>query len=148
MAAILIDTNLLVYLYDHSDSARQQQAQLVLEQLQVTRTGCLSVQTLAKFFSVATRKLKPPLTPAQAYDQVSLFSRLWPVFDLTPFIVLEAARGVRDHQMSYYDAQMWATARLNQTPVIFSEDTPGVSILEGVRFVNPFAPTFHLDEWL
>lgn len=148
MAPILIDTNLLVYLYDHSDPDRQTRAQTVLGQLQLTRTGRLSVQTLAEFFSVATRKLKPPLTPAQAYEQVSMFSRMWPVFDLTPLIVLEAARGVRDHQLSYYDAQVWATARLNQTPVVFSEDVPGVSMLEGVRFVNPFAPTFRLDEWL
>ncbi|MFN8497219.1 MAG: PIN domain-containing protein [Anaerolineae bacterium] len=147
MAAILIDTNVLVYLYDHATPSRQAHAQRVLEQLQITRAGRLSVQTLAEFFSVTTRKLKPPLTPAQAYEQVSLFSRVWPVFDLTPLIVLEAARGVRDHQLSYYDAQMWATARLNQTPVIFSEDTPGVPILEGVRFVNPFAPAFRLGEW-
>lgn len=97
---------------------------------------------------VTTRKLKPPLTPAQAYEQVSLFARAWPVFDLTPLIVLEAARGVRDHQLSYYDAQIWASARLNQTPVVFSEDVPGVSVLEGVRFVNPFAPTFQLNEWI
>ena len=29
-------------------------------------------------------------------------------------IVLEALRGVRDHQISYYDAQIWASARLNR----------------------------------
>lgn len=34
-----------------------------------------------------------------------------PVFDLTLLIILEAGRGVRDHQLSYYDAQIWAIAR-------------------------------------
>jgi len=45
------------------------------------------------------------------------------------------------------DAQ-WATARLNQVPVVFSEDFRSGSLLEGVRFVNPFLPEFLLEEWL
>lgn len=114
MPPILIDTNLLIYLYDPNQPNKQKQSERVLEQLELTRSGRLSVQALAEFFSVATRKLSPSLTSAQALNQVTLFTRLWPVLDLTPMIVMEAGRGVRDHKLSYYDAQVWATARLNQ----------------------------------
>jgi predicted nucleic acid-binding protein len=62
-------------------------------------------------------------------------------------IVLEAARGVRDHQLSYYDAQIWASARLNQIPVIFSEDFSNGSVIEGVQFMNPLADDFQLELW-
>jgi predicted nucleic acid-binding protein len=148
MPPILIDTNLLIYLYDPNQPDKQKQSTRVLEQLELTRRGRLSVQALAEFFSVATRKLSPSLTSAQALDQVTLFIRLWPVFDLTPMIVMEAGRGVRDHKLSYYDAQVWATARLNQLSVVFSEDFRDGSILEGVRFVNPFSPKFLLEKWL
>jgi len=148
MPPILIDTNLLIYLYDPNHPDKQKQSERVLEQLELTRSGRLSVQALAEFFSVATRKLSPSLTSAQALDQVTLFTRLWPVFDLTPMIVMEAGRGVRDHRLSYYDAQVWATARLNQVPVIFSEDFRDGSILEGVRFVNPFSPKFLPEKWV
>ena len=144
---ILIDTNLLIYLYDLNQHDKQKQAERVLEHLELTRSGRLSVQALAEFFSVATRKLSPSLTSTEALDQVTLFIRLWPVFDLTPMIVIEAGRGVRDHKLSYYDAQVWATARLNQVPVVFSEDFRDGSILEGVRFVNPFSPKFLLEKW-
>src|SRR4030065_1519667 len=130
---ILIDTNILIYLYDQNQPDKQNQSKRVLEQLELTRSGRLSVQVLAEFFSVATRKLSPNLTPAEALEQINLFIRLWPVFDLTPMIVMEAGRGVRDHKLSYYDAQVWATARLNQVPVVFSEDVRGGSILGGVR---------------
>jgi predicted nucleic acid-binding protein len=106
MPPILIDTNLLIYLYDPNQPDKQKQAERVLEQLELTRTGRLSVQVLAEFFSVATRKLSPSLTSAEALDQVTLFTRLWPVYDLTPMIVMEAGRGVRDHKLSYYDAQV------------------------------------------
>jgi len=148
MAPILIDTNVLIYLYDHNQPVRQQQAQYVLEQLELSQSGRLSVQCLAEFFSVATRKLTPQLTAAQALQQVGWLARLWPVFDLTPMIVLETGRGVRDYQLSYYDAQIWASARLNQVEVIFSEDFSDHAVLEGVRFVNPFAPAFVLETWI
>ena len=148
MPLILIDTNLLVYLYDQKQADRQAQSHRVLEQLELTRSGRLSVQALAEFFSVATRKLSPGLTPAEALNQINLFIRVWPVFDLTPMIVMEAARGVRDHKLSYYDAQIWATARLNQVPIVFSENFRDGSLLEGVRFVNPFSPDFLVEKWL
>ena len=147
MPPILIDTNILIYLYDQNQPDKQNQSKLVLEQLELTRSGRLSVQALAEFFSVSTRKLSPNLTAAEALEQIDLFIRLWPVFDVTPMIMMEAGRGVRDHKLSYYDAQVWATARLNQLPVVFSEDFRDGSILEGVRFVNPFSPKFLLEKW-
>ena len=148
MAPILIDTNLLIYLYDQNQPDRQSRAADVLDQLELMGLGRLSVQNLAEFFSVSTRKLSPPLSPKEALEQVNLFTRIWPVFDLTPLIVLEAARGVRDYQMSYYDAQIWATALLNQIPTIFSEDFNVGATLEGVQFIDPFAPEFDLENWV
>ena len=74
-------------------------------------------------------------------------ARAWPVFDATPQIVLEAVRGVRDHQFSFWDAQIWAVARLNQVAVVFSEDFNPGAVIEGVRFVNPFAQDFELEAW-
>jgi predicted nucleic acid-binding protein len=148
MPPILIDTNVLLYLYDHSQPVKQDRARDVLDQLELVGNGRLSVQCLAEFFSVATRKLSPKLTPAQALHQISLFVRLWPVYDLSSMIALEAGRGVRDHQFSYSDAQIWATARLNQVPIIFSENFNEGSIMEGVRFVNPFSPDFTIETWI
>jgi predicted nucleic acid-binding protein len=46
--------------------------------------------------------------------------------------VKEAGRGVRDHKLSYYDAQVWATARLNQVPVAFGEDSRSMPIFESI----------------
>jgi predicted nucleic acid-binding protein len=108
----------------------------------------LSVQALAEFFHVATRRLSPPLTAAEAYEQVTLLSQVWRVFDLTPVIALEAARGVRDHSLSYFDAQMWATARLNHVPLLLSEDFQDGRLLEGVRFLNPLTAEFDLAAWV
>jgi predicted nucleic acid-binding protein len=148
MTPALIDTNILIYLMDVQDLVKQSKAQETLDALESSQAGRLSVQNLAEFFHVATRRLKPPLTPTEALAQIELFQRMWPVFNLTPLVVLEAARGVRDHQLAYYDAQLWATARLNQIPLILSEDFRSGHALEGVRFVNPFVDGFQLSDWL
>lgn len=148
MATFLIDTNVLVYAHDAADAVRSTRAQDVLMHLGETGAGRLSVQVLAEFVSIATRKLDPPLTPAEAQTQIELLAQSFPVFDLTVPIILEAVRGLRAHQFAYYDAQVWATARLNQIPVVLTEDIPSAEMIEGVRFVNPFADKFSIEEWL
>ena len=147
MPTILIDTNVLLYLFDADAPQKQAQAALLLRRLSAARAGCLSVQCLSEFISVATRRLKPPLTPARAMRVAEGFAASFPVYDLTTMIVLEAARGARDHGMSFYDAQLWASARLNQIATIFSEDFRAGTTLESVRFINPFAPSFQLAHW-
>lgn len=145
---VLVDTNVLVYAYDRAEPQKQQQAIALLDQLVQHDMGALTTQILAEFFVTVTRKLAAPLSPADAYTRIEHFLPAWTVYETSGLIVLEAARGVRDHQMSYWDAQIWATARLYQVPVVLSEDFSSGSSLEGVRFVNPFDPAFQLDDWL
>jgi predicted nucleic acid-binding protein len=148
MRSILMDTNVILYPYDIQSPDKATQARRVIDQLELRRSGRLSVQSLAEFIHVATHKLDPPLSRAEALDQASLFARMWPIFDLTALVVLEAARGGRDYNMAYYDAQIWAVARLNQVTTIFSEDFNDGQVVEGVRFVNPFAAGFLLEDWV
>ncbi len=103
---------------------------------------------LAEFFVAVTRKIAAPLSVEEAYDRIKNYLQSWTVLDVTGMIVLEAARGVRDHQFNFWDAQIWATARLNQIPVVFSEDFNVGQVTEGVRFVNPFAEDFQQGNWV
>jgi predicted nucleic acid-binding protein len=148
MPPALIDTNILIYACDPRDPQRQERAIQLLERLDLRSEGRLSVQVLAEFISASTRSQRPLYTYAEALVQVERLLQTYPVYDLTPLVVLEAARGERDHSLSYYDAQIWATARLNQTLVIFSEDFQHGQVLEGVQFINPFRPEFDLEAWL
>jgi predicted nucleic acid-binding protein len=145
MSSILLDTNVLVYALDVRQAFFQEKAKTIILKAEETATGCLSVQCLAEFFRVATAKMQLPAS--EMIKQVEYWQSAFPVFSLTPQIVLEAARGVRDYQLSYYDAQIWACARLNQIPIIFTEDFQDGQTLEGIRFVNPFADQFLIEEW-
>ena len=148
MTGVLVDTNVIVYAYDMGEAVKQERALQVLDALQGAGTGQLSTQTLAEFFRVTTRESRRLLTVAEATEQVEKLVRAWSVLEVTPMIVLEAARGVRDHQLAYWDAQVWATARLNQIPTVFSEDFKSGSVVEAVHFVDPFQAQFNIAEWL
>lgn len=145
---VLVDTNVLVYAYDRSEPEKQRRALEVLDRLAISGMGVISTQVLSEFFVAVTSKIAAPLSTAEAYDRVKNYLQSWTVLDLTGMIVLEAARGARDHQFNFWDAQIWATARLNQIPVVFSEDFNAGQMTEGVRFVNPFAEDFHLEDWV
>src|SRR6266508_3163995 len=140
MPSVLLDTNILIYTFDPRDEVRQEHVIAVLLKLEENEQGCLSVQCLSEFANAAITKLR--LSAGDIMAKINEWQNVFPVFNLTPQIILEATRGVRDHKLSYYDAQIWASAKLNQVPVIFSEDFQNGQTLEGIRFVNPFANEF------
>ena len=145
---IFVDTNILVYAYDRSEPEKQRRALAILNQLTEARVGVISAQVMSEFFSATTRKISVPLLPADAYQRLQNYQQSWDVVDVTPEIVLEGARSVRDYQFSLWDGQIWAAARLNQINVIFSEDFSTGNVIEGVRFVNPLAENFRIEEWV
>ncbi len=145
---ILVDTNVLVYAYDRSEPVKQKAALAIMDRLVANDAAVISAQVLSEFFAVTTRRVAAVLSVDAATAQVAEFLRGWTVLDLTGLVVLEATRGVREFRLSYWDALIWATARLNQIAVIFSEDLPGRSEIEGIRVVNPFAADFKIEEWV
>lgn len=140
----LIDSNVLVYAFDPADRRKQQAALTLLDGLAAVQRGALSTQILGEFFRVTTEKLTRRLSRAAAQREVILLAAGWPVMPITSHVVLEAARGAVAHGMPYWDAQLWATARLNQLEVLLSEDFQDGRVIDGVRFVNPFVPSFDL----
>ena len=145
---IFVDTNLLVYAYDRSEPEKQRRALRILDRLVLAGIGVIDTQIIAEFFVAVTRKISAPLSVDEAYQRIQNYVRAWPVLGMSEMVVLEAARGVRDHQFSFWDAQVWAAARLNQIPVVFSEDFNSGSVIEGVSFVNPFSVGFQFEKWI
>ncbi len=148
MGRVLIDTNILVYAHQPAENAKYSRALDAIAMLVDSRQGRVSAQILGEFMSATTRGRNPILSMDDARAQVTRLADAMPVLDVTRLIVLDAARGVSEHQLSYYDAQIWATARLNQVSTIFTEDVPERQRLEGISFVNPLLPRFDLEPWI
>ena len=143
-ADVLVDTNVFVYTYATAEPEKRARALEALDRLVLHARGKISTQVLGELFRIVTTKLRPPRGADDALEDITTLARAWPVLPVTPLIVLDAARGVRDHGLSYFDAQLWATARLNQIPVVLTEDFAQGRLLEGVQFLNPFSASFDL----
>jgi len=141
-AKLFIDTNLLVYAYDISEPEKRIQATNLLNDITDNNLGAISTQVLIEFVNAVTRKIPSPLSPADAYTQVEEMVRVWTVLELRAPIVVEAVRGMRDYGFSIWDAQIWATARLNGISLVLSDDFNNGAQIEGVRFLNPFVSGF------
>ena len=66
------------------------------------------------------------------------------IYEITSQAVLEAVRAVQRYQFAYWDALIWATAKLNGVLTILTEDRPSSGLIEGVRFADPFQTGFDL----
>lgn len=141
----LVDTNVLVYGYDESEPLKQPRALDVLDELTRRAEGAISTQVLGEYYLTVTRKIPDPLSQARAREVAERMTAAWTVLGMDASTSLEAMRAAERYQLQYWDAQLWATARLNRVPVILSEDFEDGREIEGVRFVDPFVDGFDLE---
>jgi predicted nucleic acid-binding protein len=138
----LLDTNVLVYAEDSDAPAKRDTARSLVEHLVSEGRAVVSAQVCAEYYSVVARRFGHRLDSDAVAARVRVFATLMPVFDTSLEVVLEALRGAVRYRMSYYDAQIWAAARLNGIGTVLSEDFQHGQEIEGVRFIDPFAPGF------
>jgi predicted nucleic acid-binding protein len=135
MAKLTIDTNLLVYAIDTADLNKHRAVHALLDTL-VEQDTVVSVQALAEFFYVVTRKGR--LSTDEARNRIEDWQALFPVIAAGANTLSHAIDGLRRFQMPFWDAMLWATAQEAGVSVLLSEDFQDLALIEGVRFVNPF----------
>lgn len=146
--SVLIDTNVVVYLVDARDARKCERAGVVLGQLQARREGLVSQQILSECARVVTQRLPEPLSVADARDLVSRVAVLHPPLPVTPAVIMRAIDIADRLRLSYWDAQVIATAVEHGVTHILSEDLGHRAVYEGVTVVDPFVPDFDLDALL
>jgi predicted nucleic acid-binding protein len=132
-----LDTNVLVYLFDHDEPAKKERAKQLLEQAKPGELA-LSVQVLGEFYVVVTRKLKRPLDTSAALQAVDWLSLLR-VVALDPVLVKAAIQTSRSSQLSYWDALIVASAKAGGCKRLLTEDLNDGQQIGSVRVENPFA---------
>jgi predicted nucleic acid-binding protein len=131
-----LDTNVLVYLFDHDEPDKEQCARDILEQAQPGDLA-LSAQVLSEFYVVVTRKLKRPLEKtgaAQAVDWLSLLR----VVPLDSELVKAAIQTSRSAQLSYWDGLIVASAAAAGCERLLTEDLNDGQVIGSVHVENPF----------
>lgn len=131
------DANVLVYATVRDVTARHATARDLLDRA-VDRNCILIVQALAEFFYATTHKRLLPAT--RATEILNAWLELFPTAGPASNTLRRAASAVADHQLSFWDAMLWAVANEAGCRYLLTEDFQHGRTLERVTFVNPFTP--------
>lgn len=143
-AAVLVDTNVLVHRLNDSDSAKHLRAVDAIEALG-PRRAVVSTQVLSEFANVMSHPRKLAMESQSAVTAIERVVASLDVLPVNPETVIAALHARERWQLNYYDAQIWATAALNDVPIVLSEDFSSGTTLAGVTFVDPFEEGFRVD---
>lgn len=130
-----VDTNVLLYLTDRADAARQSCAAAWLGHLWESGCGSLSWQVLHEFYANAVRKLG--VAPEEARFLVGTFLEWHPV-DSSPDLLQRAWHWADSAQLSYWDALILAAAEIAGCDSLLSEDFQTGRRFGDIKVVNPF----------
>ena len=130
MAKPFIDSNVVLYLFS-SDAVKADRAESLLQS-----GGLISVQVLNEVASVCLRKLKMTWEDIDA-----VLETLKSTCEVLPVTLASHEKAVglaKRFQISFYDANIVATAISSGADTLFSEYMQNGMSMEGVTVVNPF----------
>ena len=131
MALAFLDTNIILYL-STEDEAKASRAEDLLAE-----GGVVSIQVLNEFVSVASRKYRMPWLEIE--DTLTTIRAACRVEPLTLVVHEAAVELARDHDFSFYDALIVASARLAECDTLFTEDMQHGRVFDGALTIrNPF----------
>ena len=132
-----VDTKILVYARDESESEKQPQARAWVEFLWKTHQGRISMQVVQEYYQVMTRRLRPGLQRAIAQEDIRDLMIWRPI--LIDRQVVEQAWVAEDHfQLSWWDALIVGAARQLGCRYLLTEDLQDGQDLNGLTVVDPF----------
>ncbi len=134
-----LDTNIFVYTFDPTASAKARRAQQLIREALATRRGLISYQVVQEFFNVALKRFVQPMSVAEAEQYLATVFRPLLAVHSSPALYLEALTLSGKHGMSWYDALIVAAASASQCEILYSEDLQHGRKVEGLRIQNPFA---------
>ena len=136
-AKVFVDTNVLVYARDASESEKQAKAAAWMATLWDRRAGRLSYQVLQEFYVTVTVKLSPGLDKELARRDVRAFCAWQPIS--ADARVLARAWLLQDrYLLPWWDALIVAAAEMSGCQYLLSEDFQEGLELGDLKIVNPF----------
>jgi predicted nucleic acid-binding protein len=141
MHTVFVDSNILIYSQDATDSQKQIEAFDWLEQLWRTRTGRISFQVLREVYVNLTRKVPLPLSAAKAQNLVRLFLLWNPRPEDAEFF--EVAWEIEaKFKLSWWDSMIVAAASVSGCRYLLSEDLQEGMSLKQLTVINPFSTSW------
>lgn len=131
-----IDTNLWAYRLDRRDEEKSKRIAAWLAEITSTHDVVISTQVLIEIRSVASRKLKPPLSDEQISALLEALSG-FEVVCTDANLVLDAHQLAISETISWFDALIVEAAIRSRCDVLYSEDLCHGRRIGGVVLNNP-----------
>ena len=131
-----VDTNVLVYVRDPRDPAKQQEAVKLTTSM---GDGALLWQVACEFVS-ASRKLAPfGFTQAEAWRELERLRRLWTMILPSENVLTRAEQLTATHNLSFWDSLLLAACIEGGVTRLYTEDfDASLSRATGIEIINPF----------
>lgn len=140
---ILIDTNIIVYAID-TDAPQHAASRALLEAVQAKKIkAALVPQVLLEFFAIVTdgRRVKKPLEPRTAWEQVKALRAILPVLDpgvkSLDYLELELPEEVKVKGADIFDAFLVAQMRAISASVLCTYNTGDFKHYRGIVVQSP-----------
>jgi predicted nucleic acid-binding protein len=133
-----VDTNVLVYAFDKSDSPKQRVAQQLINQLMDEDRLRVSTQVLQELFVTLTRKVSQRCSIQEALEVLEDLTA-WPLITIDYAAIRAAVELAQQAMLSFWDALVLVAAARSGAEVLYTEDLNDGQKILGVRITNPFA---------
>lgn len=135
-----VDTNVLIYFRDASDTQKQEKAATWLAVLWKERSGRLSFQVLNEYYAAVTQRLRPGLDRETAQADVRDLLAWRPIE--TSGAVSEGAWRIQDrYRYSWRDALILSAAQYANCSCLLTEDLQHGQVIGNLVILNPFLIT-------
>jgi len=132
-----VDTNILVYARDSSESEKQARAEQWLAHLWAHELGRISAQVMNEYYVTVTRKLKPGLSKEQARADLRALA-VWQPLEISATLI-ESAWDIQDqYDYSWWDTLVISSALFLDCTYLLSEDMQHDQHIGNLTIINPF----------
>ena len=135
--SFFVDTNVLLYLRDNRETAKQAIALRWIESLEAVDAIVISPQVVNEYCNVTLNKL--PLASRERLRDVAAGMAKWCTAETSAATALAALDLQAQMHVRFYDAVLLASARAARCTYFLSEDLQHDRLIGDMRILNPFA---------
>ncbi len=133
-----LDTNIFVYAFDRTATAKSRKAHELIRQALTTQKGVVSYQVVQEFFNVALRRFTPPMSVAEAEQYFSAAFRPLLAVHSSPALYWQALQLHAGSNLSWYDSLIVAAALEARCDLLLTEDLQHGQRFGSLQVKNPF----------
>ncbi|MCR4335881.1 MAG: PIN domain-containing protein [archaeon] len=134
----LVDSNLLIYAYDKGAGQKHILAKELLKERWLKQDGFLSVQNLAEFYHVTTRKINNKVKPEQAKQIILDLTQGFSIIRYNENTIINAVNNQLAYKIEFWDSLIVSAMEENGISTIITENEKDFKKIKWLKVINPF----------